>query len=110
MRSVRLPILVPHLEGTALESESTLCFRGPSAEAEHLTVRGAQMVKVSALNRHFGCEARCVNRLHLDNHKVPRSRARLTVVLRGPTRARVVAGSSIEHVGFRRCIGGKTAK
>jgi hypothetical protein len=55
-------------------------------------------------------EARCVNRLHLHNHKVPRSRAQLTVAWRISTRTRVTAGSSIEPTGLSRCVDGKTWK
>src|SRR5258708_28803084 len=110
MRSVRLPILVPHFVGSAFDSTNALRFRGPDAAAEFFTLRGVQTVKLIAGDRHFVCEARCVNRQRSDNHKVPRCRSRFTVVLRGSVRARVVAGSSIERVGFRRCVGGKAPK
>src|SRR5258708_30412461 len=107
MRSVRLPVIVPHLVGNAVDRTNALRFRGPSAEVEFFTVRGAQTVKVNALNRHFAREARCVNRPHLHSQKVPRNRAWLTVLLRGAARPRITADSSIEPAGFRRCLAGQ---
>ena len=96
--------------GKAVDRTNALRFRGPSAEVEFFTARGAQTVKVSALNRHFTREAPCVNRLHLHSHKVPRNRAPLTVLLRGAARPRVTADSSIERAGFRRCVTGQAPK
>src|SRR5258708_18524932 len=107
MRSVRLPVIVPHLVGNAVDRTNALRFRGPSAEVEFFIVRGARTVKVNALNRHVAREARCVNRPHLHSHKVPRNRARLTVLLRGAARPRITADSSIEPAGFRRCVAGQ---
>src|SRR5258706_9422900 len=109
-RRVRLPIVVPHLTGTALETSNALRFRGPGLEAESVTVRIVPTVKVSALSRHFVCEARCVNRQRSYNHKVPRSHAWLAVVLRGVARSSVSAPSPIELAGFRRCVAGEAPK
>ena len=105
-----MPIVVPHLVGNAVDRTNALRFRGPSAEVEFFIVRGARTVKVNALNRHVAREARCVNRPHLHSHKVPRNRARLTVLLRGAARPRITADSSIERAGFRRCVGGQAPK
>jgi len=52
-----------------------------------------------------------VNRLHLYSHKVPRSRALITVVLRGTTCPTLYAGSPwIKFAGVRRWVGGKASK
>jgi hypothetical protein len=57
------------------------------------------------------CEACCVNRLRSCDHKVPRSRARFTVVLRGSVRPFFSASSpSIELAGVRRCVGSQALK
>jgi len=51
-----------------------------------------------------------VNRRRSCNHKVPRSRARFTVVLRASTCPRVSAASSNERLGFRRGVGGQALR
>ena len=109
-RSVRSPTFVPHPVGTALDWEFALRFRGPTAEVESFTVRGVQTVKLNVGSRHSGSEARCVNRQRSYDHKVPRSRARITVALRGSACSLVNAGSSIEFAGFRRCVNGQARK
>jgi hypothetical protein len=96
--------------GNALDWEYALRFRGPTAEVESFTVRGVQTVKLSVWNCHSEFEARCVNRQRPYDHKVPRSRARITAALRGSAWTRVNAGSSIELVGVRRCVDGQAQK
>ena len=101
---------MPHPGGNALDWECALRFRGPTAEVEFFTVRGVQAVKLDAGHCHSGSEARCVNRQRSYNYKVPRSRARITAALRSSARSHVGAGSSIELVGVRRCVGGQAPK
>jgi|SRR5712671_1794464 len=106
-RDVRSPIPVPHPQGNALDREYSLRFRGSTAEVESFTVRGVQPVKLNVGRSHSGFDARCVNRQRPYNHKVPRSRARITLALRASAWTHGSAGSAIELAGFRRCVGGQ---
>ena len=93
-----------------IENEMPFRFRGPSLLVGYCNARGVPAVQVSVAIRHFVCEVQCVSRQRSCYHKVPRSRARFTAVLRSSARSRVSVGSSIELAGFRRCVGGKASK
>ena len=108
--SVRLPILVPQPVRNATKIESSLCFRGPLAAARSSTSCGVQTVNVDVVSHHFVCGSRCVNGHRSCHHKVPRSRARSTVVFRSSACLRVGAGSLIKLPGVRRCAGSKAPK
>jgi hypothetical protein len=112
--SVRLPNLVPLLRGNARMTpaiDSALRFRGPRLAACLCLERGVQTVTVSVASRHSVCEARCVNPRRSCDHKVPRSRAPIAVVLRGSARSSFSAGSPwIKLAGVRRWVGGKAPK
>jgi hypothetical protein len=91
--------------------DSALRFRVPHLAARLRLERGVQAVTVSVASHYSVCEARCVNRLRLYSHKVPRSRALITVVLRGTTCPTLYAGSPlIKFAGVRRWVGGKAPK
>jgi hypothetical protein len=111
MRSVRLPIFVPHLVHNATESEIALRFRGLRLVARLREERGIRTVKLSVVLGHSVGEACCVNRLRSCDHKVPRRCARLTAVLRGSACPFFCSSSpSIELAGVRRCVGGQAPK
>ena len=106
-RDVRSPIFVPNPQGNALDWEYALRFRGPIAEVEFFAVRGVHTVRLGAGNRHSGSEAQCVYRQRSRQNKVPRSRAQITVALRGSACSRVGAYSAVEHTDGCRCVGGQ---
>ena len=87
-----------------------LRFRGPGAAVRVSKSSSFQAVSVSVANRHPVCEACCVNRQRSCDHKVPRSRARLSAALRGSARSSVSGCSSVELAGFRRCLCGQPPK
>ena len=101
---------MPHPVRNATETEIALCSRGPAAAPRSSTSGGVRTVKLSVVHWHSVCEACCVNRQHFCDHKVPRSRARVTVVLRGSACSCVSACSTIKRAGFRRCVGGQAPK
>ena len=110
MRSVRLPIVVPHREsstrmGSAIEC--SLRFRGPPVAAGSVMPRGVQTVSVVASSRPG---AGCVNRHPSLGHQVPRSRSSSSRQPRGLARSLVISGSSVQLGGDCRCGLGKLSK
>jgi hypothetical protein len=101
--SVRLPIVVPHLEVSARMSSAmnlSLRFRGPIAAAVQATPRGDQAIAAIASS----CPgAGCVNRHRLGKHEVPRSRASSGRQRRDLARTCVSSGSSVRLGGVCRC-------
>ena len=108
MRSVRLPILVPHMNGNARTksaSEMPLRCRGPSVSVRPSMPRGVRAIELIASS----CPgAGCVNRLRSSEHKVPRSRSSSGHPPRGLARSFVSAGSAVEFGGVCRCARGKS--
>jgi hypothetical protein len=107
MRSVRLPILVPHLEGNARMKSAmsgALRFRGPGLAVRQVMPCGVLAISALASS---GPGAGCVHRQHQLNHKVPRSRSSSARQLRGPPSSIVGAGLSVSVGGVRRCPGGQ---
>jgi hypothetical protein len=107
MRSVRLPILVPHLEVRARMSSAiswSLRFRGPHVAVRPITPRGVQAITVI-----LSCRpgAGCVNRQRLANYQVPRSRSSSGRQPRGLACPLVSAGSSVGLGGVCRCLGSR---
>jgi hypothetical protein len=110
MRSVRLPIVVPHGNGNARMNsacEVSLRFRGRRVAVVRGTRRGVQAVRVTVLS---GQGAGCVNRQRLGNHKVPRSRASSGRRSRGLARPGLSSSSSVRGSGVCRCRRGPSAR
>jgi len=112
--SVRPPIQAVNTSVTApvhrRQNGLPLRFRGPDLAVGFCKVSGVQAIKVSVAEHHSVCEASCVNRQRSCDHKVPRSRARFSAVLRGSARSFVSASLSIKVCGVRRCLRGQTPK
>ena len=105
--SVRLPIVVPHMEGTARMRSSMICplrFRGPSVAGRSMTARGVQAISVIALSLPG---AGCVSRLRSSGHQVPRSRASSGRQLRGLARSFVSVSSAVRVASVCRCLGSR---
>ena len=107
MRSVRLPILVPHREGSSRMSSAMGCSlrcRGPSVAVRPISPRGVQTIAVTVLSRPG---AGCVNRLRPAGRRMRRSRSSSGRQLRGLALASVSVGFMVGLSGFRRCSCGQ---
>ena len=110
MRSVRLPILVPHLDGSARISSAIECllrFRGTLVAVVRATPSGVQAITVLASSRPG---AGCVIRLCRADHQVPRSRSSSGRQRRGCPSPLVRSGSSVWLGGDCRCRRGRAAR
>ena len=108
--SVRLPVLVPHVEGSARLSSANNCslrFRGTPVAVVRATPSGVRAVTVIASSRP---DTGCVNRQRQVNHQVPRSRSNSGRRPRGHPSSLVSSGSSVRLGGVCRCRRGRVAR
>jgi hypothetical protein len=90
--------------------ELPLRFRGSSAAALNSTRNGVPRIEGTVAGRPAPQETGCVNRHRMNEHKVPRSRARFAGPLRGGVRSSVNASSSSQGIRLCRCLGGQMQK
>ncbi len=100
----------PPLIYTTMNVELPLRFRGSSAAASNSTQSGVPSIEGTIAGRPASQETSCVNRHRMNEHKVPRSRARFADPPRGAVRSSVSASSSSQGIRLCRCLGGQMQK
>ncbi len=87
-----------------------LRFRGSSPAASNSTRDSVPTIGGTVAGQPASQETGCVNRHRMNEHEVPRSRARFAGPLRGGVRSSVNASLSSQGIRLCRCLGGQMQK